>query len=526
MPCSFVGPTKVLGGRYVAGNKGNSAIARGFQPGWPWPCGVQGCLVPGRGVVPGLIGIEGRFRHLPLQSELQQYTVRFPEYYIGSDHRYQSDSDSCGNMSDAPRHDMEMDAEDQIDANDVEGAQRVAPEQHQDAMEADEGDGEYDHVLQRVMGLSFEEQQLLALHLPAPVDADPPRAPVPLQPIPVPQQAMSSSQRPPERAIPPPAPAYDGSTNWPVYSIRVQQWLTACSTPPEQWGIRAFACVTGDAATYINSELKQHNLTYYDLQIDPTRFSWQDFDAAMQSGNFGSPPTDDSVRSKLLSYQQLKHKGMYNTAQHVSRVLLILQEAPHQLDDHTAIWLIRHTLYPALQQKMQLTAADQPFESLQQFLTALRNMGSVVDREEHEAAKEAAKAQPRQQQPQQQQAGYKRSFAQGPGAAPNPAAGAAAAAAAAGGSSSVQHPQAGQPFRPPPQQRQQGSSPHVGKATFNPGLSPAEVARRRRENRCFHCNALMGRLSNHAPTCKFRLQRESERGSGGEGGKGKGKASR
>ena len=88
----------------------------------------------------------------------------------------------------------------------------------------------------------------------------------------------------------------------------------------------------------MHSYLANLNLSYYDLQIDPKCFSWQQFDSAMRSGNFGSPPTDDSVRDKLLAFQQHKVKGQYNTAQHLSKLLLILSDAPHQLDDHTAIW--------------------------------------------------------------------------------------------------------------------------------------------------------------------------------------------
>lgn len=395
-----------------------------------------------------------------------------------------------------------------IGADDIAGARQAESEDPQrermqeDPADEDRDGAEFDDLVQRLQRLNPDYQMLLAQQLPVNLHADAARAPLPS--IPVMPQPMQPMQRPAERAIPPPEPKFDGSTNWPVYSIRVQQWLVACSTPPEQWSLRAMACITGPAQAYLHHILTTRNLSYFDLQIDASRFSWHDFDEAMHSGNFGSPPTDDSVRSKLLSFQQLKQKGQYNTAQHVSKVLLILQEAPHQLDDHTAIWLIRRTLYPALQQKVQLTAADQPFQSLQQFLDAVRHLGPVVDREEHEAAKT------QQHQPkQQQQAGFKRPYLQGPGAAaPNPA------AAAAGGSSAPQHPPSGQPFRPPPQQRRPGPSPHAGKGTYNPDLTPYEASKRRRTGRCYHCNAPLGRLLNHAPTCKWRLEREKERGTG------------
>ena len=128
----------------------------------------------------------------------------------------------------------------------------------------------------------------------------------------------------------------------------------------------------------------------------------------------------------------------------------------------------------------------------------MRQLGPVTDREEREQRQSNQQQPPQQQQQQQQrQAGYKRPFYApvGPGAAVQPQ------AAAAGG----QH---GPPQRQQQQQRQ-GASPHVGKSSFNPALSPAEVARRRAANRCFHCNAPCGRLENHAPDCKFRREREA-----------------
>jgi hypothetical protein len=294
----------------------------------------------------------------------------------------------------------------------------------------------------------------------------------------------------------------------------VQQWLTACSTPPEQWALRAFACITGPASEYLHSCLSNLNLSYYDLQIDPTRFTWKQFDSAMSSGNFGSPPTDDSVRDKLLAFQQHKIRGQYSTAQHLSRLLLILNEAPHKLDDHTAIWLIRRTLYPSLQQKVKLTATDQPFESLQQFLTAVRNLGPVTDREENEAAKQHPKQ-------QQQQSGFKRPYRQGPGAAAGGSSqGYGPPAAAAGGAPAGQQQQQPQQRQSVPRQQQQQQqrpqggrpawqSPHAGKPSFNSSITPAEAAQRRAANRCYHCNTPMSaRLQEHASDCRFRQSRE------------------
>lgn len=406
-------------------------------------------------------------------------------------------------MSSPPPQDMDIEHNDHIDADDVHGAQQLPSEQEHDPMQ-DAAESDFDRLQRQFARLSAAEQQLLLLHMPAPLGTNEPSHADLMQQQPM-QSMQQPMQRPAERAIPPPEPKYDGSTSWPIYSVRVQQWLTACSTPAEQWALRAFACLTGAAGAYLHHELQIRNLSYYDLQIDPTSFTWRDFDAAMRSGNFGSPPTDDSVRSKLLSFQQLRVKGQYNTAQHISKVLLILDEAPNHLDDHTAIWLIRRTLYPKLQEKVQLTAADQPFDSLQQFLAAVRHLGPVTDREEHEASKSQPK--------QQQQAGFKRPYLQGPGAAPNPAAAAAAAGSSGQGSRPPGRPpmRFGQPRQPQQQQQQppqQGMSPHAGKFSFNPSLSPAEVSRRRRENRCFHCGAPCGSLTNHAPDCKFRRERE------------------
>ena len=402
-------------------------------------------------------------------------------------------------MSESEAHGMETDEQQEINAEDVEGAQEAPPEQqqHDEPMAPPEGPPDFDTVLRQFMQLSHTDQELFAVHVPAPLDV--------LKQLRQSQLTQSTSARMAERTMPPLEPKYDGSTNWDAFRIRLLQWLTACGTPIEWWGQRALACLSGAASEYVHSEIQARHIGYYDMAIDPSLFSWQLFDSLMRSGNFGSPPTDDSVRNKLQSFQQLRYKGQYNTAQHLSKVLLILNEAPHPLDDHTAIWLIRRTLYPALQQKVQLTAEDKPFESLQQFLAAVRQLAPVTDREEHEARAH-------QQQQQQRQAGYKRPFygPAGPGAAANPDGGSSSGGhqghppAAAGG-------QAPGSARGPPQQQQrqqqQGPSPHVGKPTFNPSLSPAEVARRKQQNRCFHCNAPMGRLENHTQDCKWRRER-------------------
>ena len=72
------------------------------------------------------------------------------------------------------------------------------------------------------------------------------------------------------------------------------------------------------------------------------------------------------------------------------------------------------------------------------------------------------------------------------------------------------------PQGPPQDQHAPGtkvpySSPHASKSTFNPNITPAEAAARKRNNLCFHCNRPMHLpIQQHAPDCKLRLQREQQ----------------
>ena len=179
---------------------------------------------------------------------------------------------------------------------------------------------------------------------------------------------------------------------------------------------------------------------------------------------------------------------------------------------------MRRTLHTTLQQRVQLTAADQPFQSLQEFLDAVRHHGPIADNDEHLARQNSKQQQQQQQQQQPQQPALKRPHLQGPGA---PAYN-AAAAAAAGPSSSAPAGPSGFGFNRQQQSQQPGQhqhqpSPHAGKPTFNPDISPAEAARRKHNNLCFQCGGKIGAgLEAHAKDCRWRLAKER---SGGQHGK-------
>jgi hypothetical protein len=83
----------------------------------------------------------------------------------------------------------------------------------------------------------------------------------------------------------------------------------------------------------------------------------------MRSGNFGSPPTENSVRDKLCSFQQRKQSGQWNTPRHLSKMFSIIQQSINRPNDHTLIWLVQRSLHPQLQSKMQLTANNKLWES-------------------------------------------------------------------------------------------------------------------------------------------------------------------
>jgi hypothetical protein len=130
-----------------------------------------------------------------------------------------------------------------------------------------------------------------------------------------------------EKNLPPPDPKYDGSTYWGRYAQTVQQWLVASNTPTWLWGVRALASLSGEASDYLHQQLLEADLSYEQVVSNPQLLPWSKLDQLRSSGNFGSPPTDNSVRDKLCSFQQRKQSGKWNTPRHLSKVLSIIQQA-------------------------------------------------------------------------------------------------------------------------------------------------------------------------------------------------------
>ena len=180
-------------------------------------------------------------------------------------------------MSENDAHDADMEHDNEINAEDVAGAQEIAAPAQRDEPMAEEPTN-VDRLLAEFMQLSHADQELFATHVPAPISAIKQHL---QQPGMMPAQTAVAA-RTAERTLSPPEPKYDGSTNWEVYRMRVQQWLVACGTPVEQWGLRALACLTGAASAYIDSELSMRRIGFYDMQFDPDRFSWSEFDSLMQ----------------------------------------------------------------------------------------------------------------------------------------------------------------------------------------------------------------------------------------------------
>jgi hypothetical protein len=127
-------------------------------------------------------------------------------------------------MAESGQHGMELDPENLINENDIDGAQQAGEEQQQDHRMDDAAEMDFDRLQREFARLSPAEQHLLVMQLPAPIDAEQPmRLASPSAPAPAPAPSAQPMQRPQERSIPPPEPSFDGSTSWPVYSIRVQQ---------------------------------------------------------------------------------------------------------------------------------------------------------------------------------------------------------------------------------------------------------------------------------------------------------------
>jgi hypothetical protein len=161
----------------------------------------------------------------------------------------------------------------------------------------------------------------------------------------------------------------------------VQQWLVASNTPTWLWGVRALACLSGEASDYLHQQLLEADLSYEQVVSNPQLLPWSKLDQLMSSGNFGSPPTDNSVRDKLCSCQQRKQSGHRNSPRHLSKMLSIIQQSINRPDDHTLIWFVQSSLHPQLLSKMQLTANNKPWKSSADYCSSLREVGAAMDRD-------------------------------------------------------------------------------------------------------------------------------------------------
>jgi len=271
----------------------------------------------------------------------------------------------------------------------------------------------------------------------------------------------------------------------------------------------------GAASDYLHQQLQEDGTSYLQVCSNPQLLPWDRMNQYMVSGNFGSPPTDNSVRDKLASFKQRKVAGQYNTPRHLSKMLAILQQAPNRPDDRTCIWFILNSLYEALQLKMQLTPDNKPWASLADFTTALREVGAALDRELNQQQQPASKQQ--QQQGSGAAAGKQ---AGGSGGASSSRPGAAApyssGTPAAGGGGKQQHgsssAQRYAPYGASP--RQQGLSPHAGKACFNPTITATEAKRRKDANICFFCGGNVhwkAPAKDHKPACPYSKPRKEKR---------------
>jgi hypothetical protein len=153
-------------------------------------------------------------------------------------------------MSAIQQQDADIDAAQEVDVDDIEGAHAAGAQEQLDTnmADADEAaDGDPYGALCDLFGrLKPAEQQLFSqTHMP--VLLSEPRAP---PPAPQQQQPVVT-----ERALPPPHPKYDGSSNWASYSVGVQAWLLACGTQPQYWGQRAFVCLDGAARDYMCTQV-------------------------------------------------------------------------------------------------------------------------------------------------------------------------------------------------------------------------------------------------------------------------------
>jgi hypothetical protein len=81
-----------------------------------------------------------------------------------------------------------------------------------------------------------------------------------------------------EKNLPPPDPKYDGSTYWGRYAQTVQQWLVASNTPTRLWGVRALACLSGEASDYLHQQLLEADLSYEQVVSNSQLLPWSKLD--------------------------------------------------------------------------------------------------------------------------------------------------------------------------------------------------------------------------------------------------------
>jgi hypothetical protein len=102
----------------------------------------------------------------------------------------------------------------------------------------------------------------------------------------------------------------------------------ASNTPTWLWGVRALACLSGEASDYLHQQLLEADLSYEQVVGNPQLLPWSKLDQLMSSGNFGSAPTDNSVRDKLCSFQL--HSPLYPSHLHPPQ-LLTFQKSTYNL---------------------------------------------------------------------------------------------------------------------------------------------------------------------------------------------------
>lgn len=324
-----------------------------------------------------------------------------------------------------------------------------------------------------------------------------------------------SSSAPSAEKILPIDVKYDGRKSWAEYSRQhLQPWLVACGTPPDRWGQRSIAALTGQASNYLLQQLQDRNIACISIQAQPSLLPFDLLDSIMLAGNFGSVVTDDTVRDNAAHFSHRKWGSQWDTALHVTRYIDIINQAPHALDACTKIYFLRQSLHPKLREQLLLTHENKVFTEFDDFCTATRNLGSIFDREQNELEKQQRihsqlqQQQYKQQTQQQRKDFYRAQAAAGSGRPFRPgfAPGAAAASSSAGAGGPIMRQRETVRYHP-------YQSPHADKSSYNPNLTPAEAARRKRASECFTCNApgvpKFAPAAEHGPECRHHYQQRA-----------------